>query len=423
MKTHVTKQDISSSRAWLIWIIAAIFFFLEYVVRVSPGAMSAEIMRDFHITALDFGMLSLFFYVSYIAMQMPVGAVLDRFNIRWLLATMALLCALGCFIFSFSHHFDLLLLSRLIIGLTGAFAFVGALKLATIWLPLSRLGLLAGATQAIGMLGASTGDGPLSALVTQTSWRFSYMLLGIALMILMCLMIFIVRDRPANSEKSAYGRMVVYQDLLCVLRNPLTWVNGLFIGLLYAPTAAFGELWGPLYLHQVDTFSHQQAASVVSMIFIGWAIGSPVIGWLSDYLKRRKAVMVLSALCSLLFLMILLYMPGLAFYDAMGIAFLYGVSNVGVSIGYAVACDINSKRLAGISLGFTNMASIGIGAALQPVIGYILDKEWHGTYQAGTRLYTSHDLHMAMLVLPAILIICLICGFFLKETLHRKKTT
>ena len=67
----------------------------------------------------------------------------------------------------------------------------------------------------------------------------------------------------------------VFQSLRIVLKNPQTWVNGLIVGCLYAPTAAFAELWGVSYIHAVYGFKAHVAAAGVGMIFIGWAISSP----------------------------------------------------------------------------------------------------------------------------------------------------
>ena len=70
------KKD--SIGAWTIWSIAAAFFFLEYIVRISPGVMAEQLQRDFNITAGSLGMLSAFFYYPYVAMQIPVGMLVDK---------------------------------------------------------------------------------------------------------------------------------------------------------------------------------------------------------------------------------------------------------------------------------------------------------------------------------------------------------
>ena len=414
------KKD--SLGAWWIWILGAAFFFFEYVVRVSPSVMAQQLINDFHITAYALGTLSAFFYYAYIVMQIPVGTLVDRFSVRWLVGSMTLLCAASAFLFAHTHTFGLAELSRLLIGVTGAFAFVGALKLATVWFSPKRFGFLTGTTQALGMLGASVGTGPLAIMIAHQGWRHTLDFLGVLLIILAVLIFVFMRDRPSSTKPVSKQRIKVWQGVGSVLRNPMTWINGIIVGLLYAPTGAFGELWGPLYIHKVYGISPEDAAALISVVFIGWAIGSPVMGWISDYIRRRKIIIVGSAACSLVLICVLLYMPFLPLAVLYVVAFVYGFCNVGVSTCYAVSCEINEPQWSGTSLGFTNMASIIVAAAFQPVIGWLLDLGCHGHLVNGHRIYSVHDFQWSMLALPVCLVVCLVFCCFLKESYGANQT-
>lgn len=410
------KKD--SPGAWIIWGIASAFFFLEYIIRISPGVMAVQLQRDFNITAASLGLLSAFFYYPYVVMQIPVGMIVDRFGTRWILGLMALLCSASVFLFSSTHSLALAESGRFLMGLTGAFAFVGALKLASTRFSPRRFGFLAGTTQALGMLGGAAGAGPLSMLIAYAGWRSSLVILGTLIAVLAVIFLSIIRDDPASRQShTGDTKKSFFAGLLIVLKNPMIWLNGLIIGLLYTPTAAFGELWGPLYIHQVYGISTEKAASLVSFIFIGWAVGSPLFGWVSDKIRRRKPVIIGSILLSLLFISILLYMPFLPLSVLFVVAFLYGASNIGVATCYATACEFSPAHLTGTSIGFTNMFSIMIGGALlQPIIGWLLDLRWHGEYLDNIRVYSAHNFQTVMLLLPLCLIICLVLSLFLKES-------
>ena len=194
------KKD--SVGAWTIWSIAAAFFFLEYIVRISPGVMAEQLQRDFNITAGSLGMLSAFFYYPYVVMQIPVGMLVDKFGTRWILGLMAILCSVSVFLFSTTHILVLAEVCRFFMGITGAFAFVGALKLASTWFSPRRFGLLAGTTQALGMLGGAVGAGPLSVLVTHAGWRTSLIILAFFIAILAISFLLIIRDQPDSKEQS-----------------------------------------------------------------------------------------------------------------------------------------------------------------------------------------------------------------------------
>ena len=408
----------NSHYAWFIWALAASFFFFEYIVRVSPGVLVKELIQAFHINAYQLGLLSSAFSLSYIAMQIPVGTLVDKYSVRWLLGFMALLCATSTFLFASTETFQWAVLARFLIGITGAFAFVGALKIATLFFSPKHFGFLAGMTQALGMLGASAGVGPLSVLVESLGWRHTLMCLGGLILVLSGLIFLLVKDKPGSTELHERNNPShsIWEGLITVFKSPYTWVNVVIIGLLYAPTMIFGELWGPLYITRVYHVSPIQAASVVSVVFIGWAIGSPLFGWISDRIQRRKPIIIGSAAFSLLFILIILYCPSLPFSGLLVAAFLYGLSNVGVSTCYAVACELTPNQYAGTALGFTNMASILLGALFQPIIGRLLDLHWDGKMLNGMREYSATDLQSAMIALPVCLVLCLVLCCFLKES-------
>lgn len=409
------------SRAFGIWLLAAGFFFAEYFARVSPSVMVPQLMHAFQVNALSLGVLTSFFYYAYVGMQLPVGVLIDRYGAHRLLTTMAAFCGLACFIFAASNSLWVASLARFIMGFAAAFAFIGALSLARTWFSPSKFGLLAGATQALGMLGAAVGEAPVSILVTHLGYRFAIMTIGTILLLLALLMGLFVRDKPKQlagniTPKNTAPKIGLLKSLQSVLATKQCWVNGVFVGFLYAPTAAFAELWGSSYLHTIYVVPETIAAGMVGLIFVGFAAASPCAGWLSDKIKKRKPIMITSAVFSFIFLSIVLYAPHLRTWEAGILLFLYGASNVAVATSYAVASEIVPDAVSATSMSFANMASVIIGALFQPVIGELLVLGWHHTLSHGTPVYSAHDYKVAMLSLPLCLLISIASSFFIKES-------
>ena len=128
------------------------FSFLNILGRVAPGVVVPELSQEFHVSALMLGALSSMFLWPYIIMQMPVGMLVDRYGPHKLLTVTAALTGFGCIAFALAHGLFVAQLGRFLMGFGASFAFVGALKLATMWFCPTRFGLLAGFTQALGML-------------------------------------------------------------------------------------------------------------------------------------------------------------------------------------------------------------------------------------------------------------------------------
>jgi sugar phosphate permease len=247
-------------------------------------------------------------------------------------------------------------------------------------------------------------------------------LIGIILLLLAILIGLIVRDHPKSSPKELVQtdkKLKFWEAFSGVLRNPQSWLNAAYAGLVYAPTAAFAELWGITYLGRVYDIDRTLAANAVSCIFLGMAIGCPITGWISDKIKRRKPVMITAAIGSLVTMASALYIPNLSITVLFVLLFLYGIANSGFATSYALAGEITPRRLAGTSLGFANMASVIIGACFQPIIGWFLDLQWDGKMFNGAAVYSPEAFRHAMMALPVCLAIGVIVTFFVRETYCR----
>lgn len=403
--------------AWLVWGLAAAFYFSDYLARVAPTVMHQFIQQEFHLSEAGFGILTASFYVPYILMQIPVGLTVDRLSIRGILTVMSLITALGCCIFGLSGGLVTASIGRMLVGFSAAFAFVCALRLATSWFPPVMLGLLAGFTQALGMLGAAAGDAPVSFLVSIVGWRKSMLVIAFLFIVLAAFLYQYIQDRPKNKQKVLRKRshLSIMTSLKIVLSTRQTWINGLYAGFLFGPTAIIGELIGPAYLQYGRHLSEHAAAFATGLIFVGWAISGPISGWLSDRMGKRKPIMVFSALCGIVFSSLIVFYPSIDRNGAYALLFVFGLTNTGVAIAYAVATELHRENVVGTSIAFTNMVSIFIGASLQPVVGQLLN------YFGGERAYDVRTLHLldfqyAFVLLPLSSCMALLLSFFIKET-------
>jgi MFS family permease len=414
-KTTVCKNQ--RNFAWLIWGLAAAFFFSDYLARVAPAVMHRFLQVDFGINEADFGTLIASFYIPYVLMQIPVGLAVDRVSIRWILTVMALLTALGCCVFGLADSLWAASIGRVLIGFSAAFAFVSALRLATTWFPPAMFGLLAGLTQALGMLGAAAGQAPVSFLVSMVGWRYSMLVIAALFVTLAALLYRYIRDNPESKthEVKFEDKPRIYESLRVVLSHRQTWLNALYAGFLFAPTAVIGESIGPAYLQFGRGLTAHTAAFATGLIFIGWGIGGPLSGWISDRIGRRKPMLILSALCGIVLTTLFVFYPNIDKNTAYILFFLFGLTNTGVAIAYAVSSEINNRNVLGTAMAFTNMVSIFIGALMQPLVGRLID------LISGPRGYNVEalllsDFQFGFRLLPMCSVVALILACTVKET-------
>lgn len=410
---------------WIVWILGSCFFLTEYFVRVSTGVLSSHLFNEFHANATAIGLLSAYFYYAYISMQIPVGILVDRFGVRILLSLATILFGTSCITFSHMQSLPIGYISRFVMGLVGAFAFVGTLKLITVYFPPTKFALLSGITQSGGMLGAIIGAAPMAYLFQLIGWRLSYMCFGSLFVALGILMFILIRDAPQKTTNSNHINSSIYNDLRIVLSSPQTWLNCIFIGLMYAPTEVFGEQWGTLFSATSNNLNIEQAALQVSFIFIGMAIGCPLVGYISDKIKSRIKVMRISSIICLILITLIIYKSALGlnfnYTITCCILFFYGIFNSAIIPSYAVATEIHTRKVSGVALGITNMATVIGGAIFIPLIGHILDLLTKDNIPAsGNELAHSHfstqNFETAFIILPVCFILCFILTFLIKDT-------
>jgi len=403
---------------WLVWFLGAAFFFIEYFARVDSGVIVDALMREFRLNAEQIGVLSAFFYYPYIIMQIPVGSLMDHFGPRRLLTITAGLCAIASFLFAFTHVWWMIAFSRALLGFSAAFAFVGTLKIVTIWFEPKVIGLLSGLTQGVGMLGAMVGVAGFAVLSNWMGWRDTVSLIGVVLIALAICIALIVPDRRLrvlNKRVEQAQKQPMWKGLKKVLCSRNNWLVAIYAGLLYAPSVVLGELWGTTYLSHVYHVNVDLAALAVSLIFLGFAVGGPLFGAVSDALQKRRVMMFSAAFMALIFLMLILYVSHLPYWVLCLLFFLYGMANTGVSLSYAVSAEIQPREVAGVSMAFTNMGSVIIGAILQQILGALLQHHGVHTTLHGLPNYTAADYQHAVLLLPLTLILACITVFFIRD--------
>jgi MFS family permease len=290
------------------WLSCAVFFFYAWVMRVAPSVMVEELMRDFAVGAGVLGHLSAAYFYGYAGMQIPVGLMIDRFGPRRLTTIAAAICAIGCVLFAYAASLTTATAGRFLIGASAAFSLVSAMAVAGQWFKPDRFALLSGLAMAFGMAGGIFGQAPLRVVIESSDWRTANLLLaagGIALCIACWLT---VRDRWHGTGGIGHA----FSGLATVIRHRQTLLIALAGLGTSAPLLGFAALWGVPFLEAVYGFSRASAAATTSVLFVGWAFGAPLIGWISDRIGKRLLPLVFSLVLQTAGFAALIYIPDLS---------------------------------------------------------------------------------------------------------------
>lgn len=401
---------------WFAWILTCAFLFYEYFLRTSPSVIVPQLMQTFGVTTAAVGALSGFYFYVYAPMQIPVGMLLDRFGARRLLTMATAVCGLGGILFGIASVYWIAAAGRVLMGFGSAFAFVGMVYVSSHWFPSNKLALLVGLGNSVASLGAVFGQGPLASAVDSFGWRGSLLVMGAIGLILAIVMYFAMkRDIPLHHINHQREKRAMWRNLWTVCQNGQSWINGIVALFSYVTTNAFAGLWAVPFLVTTYDLSTVTAGYAASMIYIGWIVGGPIVGLISDRIGRRRVILKICLALACICLIPIIFISHLPLWMIYALMFLVGVFSSGQLLNFSLAIEINPLRVKGTATAFTNFLVAAAGAVMQPLVGTLLDIMAPAVpIVHGIPMYQESTYRAALSAFPILMILAFLLAFFIK---------
>lgn len=422
-------------QAKIILGIAVSFCLLQFFIQLSSGVMVGAWMQDFDISADLAGVLSAAYFIVYTLLQTPVGVLMDRFGPRKLLSTGAAVCALFCLLFAFTHSFWSAVFARIAIGTSAAFAFVGCLSIIRSWFSSSKYAFLVGVIETVGLLSTILGNLILATYIDTFGWRFFMMLIGSLLLFISFCARLLIKDKPTFSDCYALSEPPSIETddsdrqmgknflsiLICILKDPQNWLNGLIYGLMFSLVSVFAGLWAVPFLEKHYAISLTLAAGASSMIFVGAALGGPLLGMLIRSQEQGRQVLIAGSFISAILVAVVIYLPGLPIFFVFPILLLAGFACSAYIFTFSVAKERAPKGGYSTIVGFTNALGVGVAPFLQPIIGWLLhvSSAHHPSLLEPNLL----DYEVALSLVPIALVLAGVGAVFLKTRIALTPTS
>ena len=418
--------------SWSVWTVAALFYLAAFYLRTSPAVMTTELMRDFGIRASQLGQFSAFYFYAYIVMQIPTGVLVDSFGARRLLIVGSLAAAAGTLLFGMTSSYPLASIGRAIVGASTAVGWVVTLKIATHWFPKSRFAMLSGLGLMMGNIGALFAQVPLRLLVEDFGWRSVAIGSAVCVLAIGAAAWAVVADDPSDKGASSYapselqrsskttiGGLLRELPRLFTYRN--TWLIFIAQGGFVGAVLSFTGLWGPPYLKQRFALSSTDAAAVCSVMIVCWAVASPLAGYFSDALGRRKPIYLGGAILAAIGWAVLFYAP-LSLAAFVFVAAITSFSCGAVVVAFAFAKESVPVRFLATISGAVNVGNMLGPTLLQPAIGSVLDQHWAGTLAGGVRLYPVDAFQAAFALIVGWAVLSCVSIALTRDTACRQTT-
>ena len=388
-------------RSMLICSVPILFFLIESLRVNSFSSLALTIMHHFNINAYLYAKISSAYLWGNILFLVPFGILLDRFSSKSIICTAVLICISSNVALGLSRNYEQMLVFSFIAGVGASAGFILAAKLIKEWFPPRYLAFMVGILVSSAMVGGILAQTPVLYFIQYYSWRMLFFVLASLEILILIMSLILIKDNknPKIKQPTKQSIFQTIKNFWGTIKCPVNWIGGLFASLMNLPVTLIGALWGQPYLQTVDHLSAATSSFIVSLMFIGVIIGSPLVGSFSDKFQSRKLFMILGAVASLILSLSIVYITINSTIILAIIFLLLGLASSVQSLGYTVVSENNPLHRIGVAMSFTGMIVMCGGALLQPYIGMLLDQNRLGAAE-NVLQYGAVDFQHAFTVFP-----------------------
>jgi MFS family permease len=345
-------------------------YFLSYFYRTINTIISAELSSSMNLGASDLGLLTAVYFLSFAAMQLPVGVALDRYGPRRVQGTLLLVAAIGAALFGTTQTLAGFIIGRALIGLGVAAALIAGLKSIRLWFPKERLALLNGCFIMLGTLGALTATAPAELIMGWIGWRALFEGLAAATAACAVVILMLSPDGPDGALQLAHSAVSLKQ----IYTSQRFWRVAPLSTMCISTAWALQGLWAGPWLADVENLGRPEIVRHLFVMALGLCAGALLLGILAERLRRHgiRTQAVLAAVGVLFIaaqfaLILRLPVPSYLLWAIVGSV---GAATV---LSFTILAEYFPSEIAGQANAALNILHIGGAFILQYAIGLIVD--------------------------------------------------
>ncbi|MEM5316432.1 MFS transporter [Paraburkholderia sp. JHI869] len=386
MDQAATTRGRSKVRWWvagLMWAAIAI----NYIDRTVLAAAAPRIQSEFHLGAVQMGVVMSAFFWSYALLQLPAGFLADRFGQKKVLGFAVLWWSLATAMTGFANGFKSLVGLRVALGAGEAGAYPSNAGIAAKWFPLRERATVAGIFDSGSKFGGAIALPLIAAMLTAFDWKITFALTGLLGLVWFAFWQFSFSDSPRDHKRVNAAELAhIYSDQpaqqqdsearprlrkLFAHRNIWAMCIGFF---MINYNSYFFITWLPTYLVK---------ARGMTMMEMGWMASLPLLvsivveiaaGWASDrvYASGKLSLTATRKLFLVIGLVMASSIGFAAFADSAAVAVLLlciakSGTTVAASQVWALPADVAPRGAVSMVAGVQNTVS-NIGGVVGPIV-------------------------------------------------------
>ncbi|KWO42462.1 hypothetical protein WT97_02220 [Burkholderia sp. MSMB1459WGS] len=293
MNQAANVRSRSSVRWWvagLMWAAIAI----NYIDRTVLSAAAPRIQSQFHLSAVEMGVVMSAFFWSYALLQLPAGFLADRFGQKKVLGFAVLWWSLATAMTGLASGFRSLVTLRVALGVGEAGAYPSNAGIATRWFPRKERATVAGIFDSGSKLGGAIALPLIAAMLAAFDWKLTFVITGLLGLVWFVVWQFTFSDSPrqhrwVNAEELAHiesdalpgQNATARPSLRALLKHRNIWAMCIgFFMINY--NSYFFITWLPTYLMKERGMSVLQMGWMASLPLLASIFVEILAGWASD---------------------------------------------------------------------------------------------------------------------------------------------
>lgn len=346
----------------MILVMLVILGMVTFLDRINISVAGSSIMHDLHLSPAQWGWVQSAFILSYGLLQIPMGALGDRFGHRNILAAIVLWWSAFTAFTGMAGGLMSLLVIRFMFGIGEAGSSPCSTGVISRWFEKDEVGKAQGYVWAASRMGGALTPFVVIPVMVTVGWRAAFYLLGALGVVWAIVWWLYYRDSRETSRASSPRNISSTSSLpwSSILGNRQFWlICGMYF--FYAFGSWFFFSWFPTFMELGRGFDKTELTYAVAVPFIMSMMGNIAGGHLTDRLTKRygikigrKALGSTSLAVSAVCMFLAAFIPGkMAVFVFLSLCF--GIFDLMLPSAWALCIDLG-KRHAGTVSGAMNTA-------------------------------------------------------------------
>ncbi|MFM0065941.1 MFS transporter [Paraburkholderia aspalathi] len=288
-------------RSKVRWLVAGLMWSaiaINYIDRTVLSAAAPHLQAEFHLSAMEMGIVMSAFFWSYALLQLPAGMLADRFGQKIVLGASVFWWSLATAVTGLATGFKSLVLLRVMLGIGEAGAYPSNAGIASRWFPRQERATVAGIFDSGSKLGGAVALPLIAWLLATFDWKVTFAITGVLGLIWCVVWVFVFRDSPADHKRVNAAELAHIRDGEAVSRGDSTgaaadvpWhrlfahrnIWAMCIGFFMINyNSYFFITWLPTYLLKERGMSLMEMGFMASLPLVLSMIVEVFAGWASD---------------------------------------------------------------------------------------------------------------------------------------------